>query len=325
MKVMVTGCAGFIGANLTEYLLDKGYEVVGVDNFNDYYDPKIKEFNISEFKDNPRFRLYRTDITNRDELEKVFQKNKIDAIVHFAAQSGVTLSLKIPALYVKDNVDGTHNLAEFASKHGVKNFIFASTCSIYGSSKPPCDETMDSDHPLSIYPASKKAGEVILYTYHENYDLQVTIFRFFNPLGPRLRPDMAVPKLVRAAEYGYPFTLYQGTGSERDYTYIGNMLDAIEAVLKNPQKYEIINLGNDKPISLQNLIDSVEKATKKKIKLVKGYRLGQMSVIFSDSSKAKKLVGFNPSVTLDQMIEKYYEWFKKQPEWYKKGEESWMA
>ena len=322
---MITGCAGFIGSDLTEYFLNNGYEVVGIDNFNTYYDPKIKEFNISEFKDHPKFKLYRVDITDRAALWKVFEENEIEGIAHFAAYAGVTQSNADPNTWVYNNIDGTSNLAEFAVKKGVKSFVFSSTSSVYGANEVPYIETMSTDGPLGIYPASKKSDEVLLYAYSSCFGLNVTILRFFNPIGPRLRPDMAVPKLVRAAEYGYSFTLYQGTGSSRDYTYIDNMIQAVEAGLTKPFKYEIFNVGNAQPVTLQDLLESVERVSGKKIKTVREDRPGQMQTTCADTSKAQKMIGYNPSVTLDQMVEKYYEWFLKQPQWYKKGEESWMV
>lgn len=321
----MTGCAGFIGSDLTEYFLDKGHKVVGIDNFNSFYDPKIKEFNILDFKDNPKFKLYRTDITDRDALWKVFDENDIEGVAHFAAYAGVTQSNADPNTWVFNNVDGTSNLAEFAVKKKVQSFVFSSTSSVYGSNPVPYKEDMVTDGPLGIYPATKKAGEVLLYAYSSCFGLNVSILRFFNPVGPRLRPDMAIPKLVRATEYGYTFTLYQRTESSRDYTYIDNMSQAVETCLTSPFKYEVLNIGNARPVTLKELLESVEKVSGKTIKTVREDRPGQMQVTCADTTKAQQLIGYNPSVTLDQMVEKYYEWFLKQPEWYKKGEEAWMV
>ncbi len=325
MKILVTGCAGFIGSDLTEYFLNKGHEVVGIDNFNSFYDPKIKEFNISEFKDRPKFKLYRTDITDRVALWKVFEENNIEGIAHFAAYAAVTQSNADPNTWVYNNIDGTSNLAEFAIKKGIKNFVFASTSSVYGANSVPYREDMTTDGPLSIYPASKKAGEVLLYAYSSCFNLNVTILRFFNPIGPRLRPDLAIPKLIRAAEYGYTFTLYQGTDSARDYTYIVQMMESVEAGLVKPFKYEVLNIGNSNPVTLRDLFDAVERVTGKKISAKRVDRPGQMQITAADISKARKMIDYSPTLSLDQMIEKYYEWFLKQPEWYKKGEESWMV
>jgi UDP-glucuronate 4-epimerase len=324
MKILVTGCAGFIGSDLTEYLLNKGHEVIGIDNFNGFYDPKIKEFNISEFKDHPKFKLYRTDITDRPPLWQVFEENHIEGVAHFAAYAGVTQSNADPNTWVFNNVDGTSNLAEFSSKKGIKSFVFASTSSVYGANEVPYVEDMKTDGPLGIYPATKKAGEALLYAYSSCFDLHVTILRFFNPVGPRLRPDNAIPKLVRAAEYGYTFTLYQGTESSRDYTYIQHMLEAVDAGLTKAFPYEILNIGSAHPITLKDLLESVERVTGKKIKTIKKDRPGQMQITCAETGKAKKLIDYCPTITLDQMLDKYYEWFVKQPEWYKRGDESWM-
>jgi UDP-glucuronate 4-epimerase len=309
MKILVTGCAGFIGSDLTEYFLQKGHEVIGIDNFNNYYDPKVKEFNISEFKDHPKFKLYRIDITDRKALWQVYEENDIEGIAHFAAWAGVTQSNVDPNTWVYNNVDGTSNLAEFAVKKGVKSFVFASTSSVYGANSVPYNESMATDSPLGIYPASKKAGEVLLYAYSSCLGLNVTILRFFNPIGPRLRPDLAIPKLIRAAEYGYTFTLYQGTDSARDYTYIMQMMEAVEFGLTKPFRYEVLNIGNSNPVTLKDLLESAERVTGKKINTVRDDRPGQMQITAADISKAKKTIGYAPTFTLDQMIEKYYEWF----------------
>jgi UDP-glucuronate 4-epimerase len=325
MQLLITGCAGFIGSDSVEYFLAKGHQVVGIDNFNTFYDPKVKEFNIAEFKDHPKFKLYRTDITDRKALWQVFEENAIEGVAHFAAYAGVTQSNADPNTWVYNNIDGTSNLAEFSAKRGVKSFVFASTSSVYGANTVPYREDMTTDGPLGIYPATKKAGEALLYAYASCFKLPVTILRFFNPIGPRLRPDMAIPKLIRAAEYGYTFTLYQGTESSRDYTYIQHMLEAVEAAFTRPFSYEVLNIGNAAPVTLKELLESVERVTGKKIRTVRQDRPGQMQVTCADTAKASRLIGYNPTITLDQMVDKYYAWFLKQPEWYRKGEESWMS
>ena len=320
MKILVTGAAGFIGSDLAKYLLDKNYEVVGIDNFNDYYSPKIKEFNIQSFKENPKFKLYRVDISDRETLKTVFAENpNMDAVVHLAAWAGVTYSVENPYIYVKDNVLGTTNLTDLSLEYGANNFIFASTSSVYGDNQPPFTEDMDTSHSNAPYPATKKASEVLLYAISKNTDLNATIFRFFNPLGPNLRPDMALPKLIRSAEYGKVFELWQDPkSSARDYTYINDMMKAIEYVINHPNKYEIMNLGNSNPISLQDMLNTVEKVTGKKIKTIENYLPGQMKETLADISKARKIIGYNPKTTLEEMVKIYYEWFVQQPEWYRK-------
>ena len=320
MKILVTGAAGFIGSNLAKYLLDNNYDVVGIDNFNDYYNPKIKEFNIETFKDHPKFKLYRIDISDREGVKEVFEENPdIKAVVHLAAWAGVTYSVENPYIYVKDNVLGTNNLTDFCVEYGANNFIFASTSSVYGDNQPPFTEDMDTSYPSAPYPGTKKASEVMLYTIAKNKELNATIFRFFNPLGPNLRPDMALPKLIRAAEYGKVFELWQDPkASARDYTYINDMLEAIEHVINHPNKYEIMNLGNSNSVSLQDMIDTVEKVTGKKVATTEKYLPGQMKETLADISRARKVIGYNPKTTLEEMVRIYHEWFMQQPEWYKK-------
>lgn len=321
MKVLITGVAGFIGSNLAEYLLEKGYEVIGVDNFNDYYAPKVKEFNISSFKNHHKFKLYSIDITDRNKLESVFDNENPYSVVHLAAWAGVTPSLKRPEIYAHANYCGTNNLAEFACHYGVKTFVFASTSSVYGNeNKTPFKEEMDTSYPAAPYPASKKAGEVLLYTYWLNFKLDIAVLRFFNPIGPKLRPDMALPKLIRSVEFGEKFGLYQNPeSSARDYTYIEHMLQAIEKAINKPLGYEIMNLGNSNPVTLVDMLNTVEKVTGKEVQVYEEPRAGQMEITFADITKAKKLLGYNPSTTLEEMVKIYYDWFLKQPDWYQKG------
>ncbi len=319
MKILVTGAAGFIGSNLANYLLQRDYEVVAIDNFNDFYNPKIKEFHIDPFRTHPKFTLYRVDISERDAVKQVFEENPdMEAVVHLAAWAGVTQSVENPHMYVKDNVLGTNNLTDYCVEYGVKNFIFASTSSVYGDNPTPFLEEMDSSHPNAPYPATKKATEVLLYTIAKNKDLNATIFRFFNPLGPNLRPDMALPKLIKSAEYGKVFEIWQDpVSSARDYTYINDMCEAIEAAINNPHKYEIMNLGNSNPVTLMDMIKTVEKVTGKKVNAQEHYMPGQMKETYADITRAKELLGYDPKTTLEEMVRAYYEWFVQQPEWYR--------
>ncbi len=322
MIVLVTGCAGFLGSNICEHLLLQKHTVLGLDNFNDYYNPKIKEYNIKDFKDHKKFRLYRTDLLDPDGLAKLFKKEKPNAIVHMAAWAGVTRSIKEPVAYVRNNIEGTVNLAELAVKYKAKSFIFASTSSVYGDNKTPFEETMNTDHPLAPYPASKKACEVILSTYTRNFGLPVTIFRIFNPLGPHQRPDLALTQLIRSCLYGTEFQQYQDSKSTgRDYTYVGHLLEAIATVLQKPFKYEIFNMGNFAPVTLGEFIATVEKVVGKKANIVQGEkRQGEMELTFANIAKAKKMLKYNPTTPIEKSIQIYYDWFAEQEEWYKKGE-----
>lgn len=322
MKILITGCAGFFGSNLCEYLLDSGHIILGVDNFNSYYNPKIKEYNIREFKDNPKFKLYRIDILNLEDLEKIFSSEQPDVIVHLAAWAGVTYSIEQPDIYIKTNVQGTTNMAELGVKYKVKSFIYASTSSVYGSNPVPFTEDMSIKDPKSPYPVTKYAGELMLRTYSENFGLPVTVFRIFNPQGKRMRPDLALSKLIRSCEYGTEFPVYQDLDSTgRDYCYIGHMFEAIDYVMNNPFKYEVFNLGNSSPVSLGELLKTVEEVTGKKPNTkVMPPRKGEMEVTYANIDKAKRMIGYNPITPITESIKIFYDWYLKQDENYKKGE-----
>jgi len=322
MKILVTGCAGFIGSNLTDYLLNKKYSVIGVDNFNDFYSPKIKHENLKDALTHQNFKLIEIDLLDFEKLDKVFSDEKIDAIVHLAAYAGVTYSFEKPVLYVRNNIEVTTELLNLCKKYQVKNFIFASTSSIYGENPTPFVESMSTDLPLAPYPATKKACEVMISTFVKNCDLNATIFRFFNPLDIRVRTDLALFKLIKSAEFGDEFPQYQDLNSTgRDYCYLQNMLEVIEYVIQNPLKYEIFNLGNSSPVTLGKLVEAVEQVTKKKVNLVKmPKRAGEMTLTYADVSKAKRMLGYKAETPIEFIVEKYYKWFLSQPEWYKKGE-----
>jgi UDP-glucuronate 4-epimerase len=319
--ILVTGCAGFIGSNFCEYLLKKNYKVIGVDNFNEYYSPKIKRFNLKEFEKNPNFYLIEEDLINYHKIEEIFKNVSLDAVVHLAAYAGVTYSFEKPLIYVKNNVEVTTNLLDLCVKYKVGNFLFSSTSSIYGDSPSPFREDMSTDHPLAPYPATKKACEVMCSVYSKNYGLNVTIFRFFNPLDIRIRPDLALTKLIKSALYGDEFPQYQDLSSTgRDYCYLQNLLEAMEFALLNPFKYEIFNLGNSSPVTLGKLVETVETVVGKKVNLVRmPERKGEMTLTFADVSKAEKMLGYKSKTPLEFIVEKYYNWFLNQEDWYQKG------
>jgi UDP-glucuronate 4-epimerase len=319
MKIIVTGAAGFIGSNLSEYLLNNGHTVIGIDNFNDFYNPKVKELNIKDLTGNEKFILKRIDLLDVVQLGKIFKEEKdIDAVVHLAALPGVTKSFDTPALYVRHNIEATVNLVEMCRQYGPKNFIFASTSSVYGDGVTPFVETMTTDMPLAPYPATKKSCEVILYSYAKNFGIKTSILRIFNPNGPRLRPDLAIPKLIKSCLYGNEFSKFTGDETGRDYVYVKHILEAIETIAKNPFDYEIFNLGNSSPVLLKDLIKTVEEVVGKKANIVeKPARKGEMYLTYANVSKAEKMIGYKPNTTIKQVVEIYYEWFLKQEDWYK--------
>ena len=322
MKTLVTGVAGFFGSNLAEHLLAAGHEVIGIDNFNDYYSPAIKEYNIREFKDNANFKLYREDITNAEKLNEIFSTEKPEAVFHLAAWAGVTYSIDYPNIYVKNNVEGTVNIAEASVKNKVKNLIYASSSSVYGSNPTPFVETMPITDPKSPYPVTKYAGEMMLRTYSVNFGLPVTVIRIFNPVGKRLRPDLALPKLIRSCEFGTEFPIYQDMESTgRDYCYIGHMFEAVDAILQKPNTFEVFNLGNSSPVKLGELVSAVEKISGKKVIGKKmPARKGEMELTYANIEKAKNSLGYNPTTTIEQSVKIFYDWYMQQDEAYKKGE-----
>lgn len=323
MNILVTGAAGFIGSNLSEYLLQQGHTVIAIDNFNDYYSPQVKEYNIREFANNPNFKLYKVDLLDSKSLQGIFDENgNFDAIVHLAAWAGVTPSIDLPNVYVKNNIEATINLAELCRAGYCNNLLFASTSSVYGDNPTPFTEDMNTDLPLAPYPATKKACEVMLYSYSKNFNINVSNFRIFNPNGKRLRPDLALPKLVKSCLYGTEFPLYwsdeMSTKTGRDYCYVEHIFEAFMQTINNPNNYEIFNLGNSNPVTLAELISTVESIVGKKANIVKmPPRKGEMFVTYANIEKARKELGYNPTTSLKQIVEIYYNWFQNQEDWYK--------
>jgi UDP-glucuronate 4-epimerase len=323
MNILVTGVAGFLGSNLCEYLLKKGHQVVGVDNFNDYYSPAIKDYNIREFKDHDNFRLHRIDILDLSDMDDVFENDgPFDAVIHLAAWAGVTYSIDHPALFVRNNVEGTALMADLSVKHKIPCFIFASTSSVYGSNDTPFKEDMAVRDPKSPYPVTKRACELLLRTYSTNHGLPVSVLRIFNPQGKRMRPDLALSILVRSCEYGVEFPIYQDLeNTGRDYCYVGHIFDAMSAIMENPPEFEIFNLGNSSPVSLGDLIKTVEKVTGKKVNGKKmPERQGEMILTFANIDKAREMLGYNPDTPIEESVKIFYDWYMKQDEAYKKGE-----
>lgn len=321
MKILVTGAAGFIGSNLCEFLLELGHNVIGIDNFNSYYNPEIKRYNLREFKDNSNFKLYEIDILDIENLAHIFKAEKPESVVHLAAWAGVTRSFKEPVTYVRNNIEGTVNVAELCVKHEVSSLIFASTSSIYGDNTVPFTEDMSTDHPLAPYPATKKACEVLLSTYSKNFGLNVSILRIFNPLGKRLRPDLALSILIKSCFYEEVyFEQYQDADSTgRDYAYLKHMFESMLTIMVKPFRYEIFNMGNSSPVTLGGLVEAVTNVvgTMPKIKKMPP-RLGEMQITYANIDKARLLLGYSPKTTIEGSIKVYYEWFLKQDDWYKK-------
>jgi UDP-glucuronate 4-epimerase len=312
MAVLVTGGAGFIGSHLIEKLLSENKNIICFDNFNNYYEPKIKLSNIAGCMGNPNFVLIEGDIRDTDSLNSLFKTHNITEVVHLAARAGVRPSLEHPMLYQDVNVKGTINLLEIVRIYGVRNFVFGSSSSVYGiNSKVPFNENDKIDKPVSPYAATKRAAELLCFTYHHLYDIPITCLRFFTVYGPRQRPDMAIHKFTRLIDQGKEITMFGDGKSKRDYTYVADIIDGIVTALYNPFGFEIFNLGDSKTVELQYLVSLIEKNLDKKA-IIKRLpdQPGDVPITYADISKASDLLGYQPKVSIEEGIEKFVSWFK---------------
>jgi len=309
--VLVTGCAGFIGSHLTERLLEEGWKVIGIDNFSDYYNPKIKVNNLSEVENNSNFRLIQADITNEKEMAKIFLENNIQRIVHLAGCAGVRASFKDPVFYNKVNVVGTINLLRLSTKHKIKQFVFASSSSVYGTGRVPFKENQIITKVSSPYAATKRISELVCKSWSLNYKLPVVCLRFFTVYGARGRPDMAIFKFTKNISAGKPIEKYGNGGMKRDFTYVDDIVQGIVLTLKKDFKFEIINLGSGFPVTLNKLIQTIERVVgKKAIIKERPVPKGDVQITFADNLKAKRLLEWTPKVSLDEGIERFVKWFK---------------
>ncbi len=312
-KILVTGGAGFIGSSVIERLLNSGKQVVAVDNFNDFYNPEIKENNIAPFINNKNFTLCRTDIEDFDALTKIFADNNIDCVIHLAARAGVRPSIENPISYTKTNVLGTVNILECLKKFNIKKFIFASSSSVYGNCKKDLfSEDLNLSEPISPYAASKLACEKFCYTFSKLYNITTVVLRFFTVYGPKQRPDLAINKFISLIDENKPISVYGDGSSMRDYTYIDDIVDGIiSAISYDKSLFEIINLGGGSAVTLKELIETIEDATGIKAKLnFMPMQPGDVEKTAADLSKAAKLLNFSPKVTFKEGIKKYLEWRK---------------
>ncbi len=313
MNIAVTGGAGFIGSHLCEKLIKLGFRVICIDNFDNFYEPGIKEDNISKISGNKNFKLYRLDICEFNRLEKVFLENEIETVIHLAARAGVRPSIRNPFLYEKINVLGTVNLLECCRKYDIKKFIFASSSSVYGGNrKIPFSENDNVDLPVSPYAATKRAGELISYTYHSLYDISIFCLRFFTVYGPRQRPEMAIHKFTRQILNGESVKIYGDGSSSRDYTYIDDIISGVIKSLDKLGGFEIINLGNSRTVKLMNLIKLIEAATGKKAGLkFLSSQPGDVFMTYADISKARKMLKYSPETDISRGLDKFVEWYKE--------------
>ncbi|MBI5665745.1 MAG: GDP-mannose 4,6-dehydratase [Nitrospirae bacterium] len=308
-NVLVTGCAGFIGWKVSQLLLEMDKNIIGVDNINNYYDPALKTWRLSSLKKYPGFKFYKVDIGDFNKLKKVFEDNKVDAIINLAARAGVRASVEDPWVYLDTNTKGTLNLLECSKNHKVKKFVLASTSSLYASLDMPFKETSRTDTPLAPYSATKKAAEAICHAYHYLYGLDISVLRYFTVYGPAGRPDMSIFKFLRSMDAGKPIPLYGDGSQTRDFTYIDDIADGTIRSLR-PAGFEIFNLGGDHPVKLNYVIGLLEKFLGQKAK-IRRYKLhpADVTATWAHIDKAKKVLGWKPTMPLEAGIEKTVKWF----------------
>jgi UDP-glucuronate 4-epimerase len=312
MKAIVTGAAGFIGSHLCERLLKGKWTVIGVDNFDNYYDPQVKRNNIKDCVPNKNFKLIEEDIRDSAAMNRVAGDNA-DIIVHLAAKAGVRPSIAQPALYADVNINGTVTMLEAAKNNNIKKFVFASSSSVYGNNKKvPFSEDDNVDFPISPYAATKKAGELICHTYHHLAGIAVTCLRFFTVYGPRQRPDLAIHKFARLIEDGKPIPVYGDGSMMRDFTYIDDIIDGTMAAINNCAGYNIYNLGESKPVTVSNLIDEIEKALGKKANIERlPLQPGDVVQTYANTTKAHRELGYNPNTKISDGLKCFVEWFRR--------------
>lgn len=312
MTILVTGAAGFIGSNLTETLLKQGEMVVALDNFNDYYDPQRKRANVAAMLDHPNLKFYEQDFCDVDAIQRIFSEHQPQAIAHIGAYGGVRYSIGRANLYTQVNFVGTINLLEAARINGIENFVFASTSSVYGHTEQiPFIETDPCNYPLAPYPASKKACEVMGYTYHNLHKMNFTALRFFSVYGPRGRPDMMPFMVTDRIVKGETIKLFDAGQMKRDWTYVDDIVSGILAALQRPLGYEIINLGRGEPVLMADFVEIIEElAGIQAILETPPAPASEPKITCANIDKARRLLDYNPQVSVADGLNKLWQWYQ---------------
>ena len=313
MNLLITGGAGFIGSPLADRRLARGDRVVVLDDFNDFYDPAVKRANVAPHRRNTEYRLVEGDIRDRALVFSLFAEERFDAVLHLAARAGVRPSLLQPILYEEVNTLGTLQLLEAAIANGKPRFLFASSSSVYGAnSKLPFCEEDPIDKPISPYAATKRSAELHVYTAHHLHALESVCLRFFTVYGPRQRPEMAIARFIRTIDEGRPIPFFGDGGSRRDYTYIDDIADGVEAALEARLSFEIINLGGARPVTLSELVEEIEKAIGRRAILDRQpEQPGEVPITFASVEKAEKLLHFRARVPLTEGIRRSVAWYRE--------------
>lgn len=312
MNILLTGGAGFIGSNLAKQLLEEGHQVICLDNLDGYYDPDIKWRNVQQTLDDPQYHFHEGDIRDSELIDTLFQKYAFDAVIHLAARAGVRPSVQDPALYYDVNVNGTLTLLQAMQRWKVKKMVFASSSSVYGDSpQVPFMETDTADRPLSPYAASKRAAELLCHTFHHLYGFDIFCLRFFTVYGPHQRPEMAISQFTDSILNGRPITVFGDGSTSRDYTYVEDIVNGIIQSLENVKGYEVLNIGGSDPISLADLIHVIEQAVGETALINRlPMQPGDVQQTYAEITKASQLIGYQPSVRVEEGIRRFVEWYR---------------
>ncbi len=311
--VLVTGCAGFIGSHVAEELLKRGDSVIGIDEVNDYYNIKQKKENLKILEKYENFKFFKKNLAEFKDIKQIFEDENIDYIAHLAARAGVRPSIENPFIYEESNIKATLNLLELGKIFGIKNFVLTSSSSVYGNQqKVPFSEKDVVDSPISPYAATKKSCELLSFTYHHLHNLNINVIRPFTIYGPRGRPDMAPILFTKWISSSKKIKKFGDGTTQRDYTYIDDFVEGFISALDTPLGFEIFNLGNKTPVSLNKFIETIENITDKKAKIEHlPMQPGDVDKTYADISKAEKLLGYNPKTSIEGGLEKLWIWYKE--------------
>ncbi len=313
-KVLITGAAGFIGSHLVDRCLAMGSEVVGIDCFDDFYDPAIKRLNLQDATGDSQFSLHEVDIRDREAISKIISEGNFDVVVHLAARAGVRPSLENPSLYFDVNVQGTLSLLDaIKDSNPQTRFVMASSSSVYGGlTNTPFSETDEISQPVSPYAASKKSCEVLAYTYHHLYEIPIFALRFFTVFGPRQRPEMAIAKFAKLLKNGQSIPMFGDGSTARDYTFFSDIIDGVVRSMERCQGYEIFNLGESRTTSLADLISLMGQAFGVEPQVNQlPLQPGDVNITFADISKPKRLLGYDPHTTVAEGLQRYAQWLEQ--------------
>ena len=315
-KYLLTGAAGFIASRVAGLLLDRGDEVVGIDNLNDAYDPRLKHWRLEQLKSRDGFEFVVGDIEDRESLARVFGLHRFDGVINLAARAGVRQSVADPWVYISTNTTGTLNLLDLCRKHDVPKFLLASTSSLYGTHNPqPFSEDADTSLPLSPYASSKKAAEAMCYTYHYLYGIDVTVYRYFTVYGPAGRPDMSLFRFIQWVNEGKPVLIFGDGTQSRDFTYVDDIARGTVAGLR-PLGYEVINLGSDTPVVLNDALRMVEEALGKSAEVrYEPMHRADVPATWANISKARRLLDWEPQTAPRQGIRNSVDWYLANRDW----------